>query len=132
MRTIPKISDERLAELCERIKPIMKTEEGFRRIEDVDPRKVAFTWDPKPVGDVLLLAELGTCTSYHNCGYYGFFKPSIAEVLVAIPEEQLEKVDFFWLDKASVQVTGEPLLHKPDEHNEDGYHRAVVTLFERT
>lgn len=128
-RTIPEISDERLEELAARIKPVIKTEKGYKNIKPVDLRSTAFTWDPQPWGCTRTrLVEVGSCTSYHNWGYYGLFKPSIAEVLVAIPEELLDVVEFFCLDTSSVQQEGEPLLHKPDQFNRGGYHRAMVTL----
>jgi len=34
----------------------------------------------------------------HTFGYYGFFKPSVAEVIQQIPEELLGKVSYFVID----------------------------------
>jgi hypothetical protein len=57
----------------------------------------SFPWSPKIIGEATLdtvdvLAEIWTL---HNWGYYGFFKPSIAEVISQIPEEIIGEVKSF-------------------------------------
>ena len=101
MSRIPKISDERLHELHARIKPVVRgaaTKKGAVRhgggdlyfIQDVDLRGIAFTWDPVLTQPAEGLKELARIETYHTCGYYGFFKPSIAEVLAQIPSKYLD------------------------------------------
>ena len=131
-RTIPEISDEVLKELAAKIKPVVKTEKGYKAIKPVDLKRIAFTWDPKTVGCTMTrLAEVGKITTYHNWAYYGFFKPSIAEVLAFVTPELVAKADFFWLDSSRTQEVGQPFLHMADLRNIDGYHRAEVTLLSK-
>lgn len=133
MRTIPEISDERLSELLGRFTALTKKDDQYFAIAPVDPRRVAFTWDPKPVGDAIRRIEYkGWIRTYHNWGYYGFFKPSLAEVLAQISPYWLEDVEgspranAFWLDPES--ASGPQLLWNADEHNPSGYHCAAVAL----
>jgi len=148
-RTIPEISEDRLKELVSQIKPVVRKEYdplgGFARpkvdwrgqtstfleIELPHLRNTAYTWDPKTVGDPLNLILVGEDVSFHDWGYYGMFKPSIAEVLACIQDRIPKGVTHFWLDKDSVQKEGQPLLHEPDEKNISGYHRAEIYLFRR-
>lgn len=128
-RTIPLIDDVKLANLARRIRPVIRVraEVGgdiYREIEPVDPRDIAFTWDPKPVGPELVLGLVRVFNSYHNWGHYSLFKPSIAEVLAQIQDDELPARAFFWLDRDSVLAR----LVKPDEHNRSGYHRACCRL----
>jgi len=104
---IPEISDERLTELYKRIKPVVTFRRKVKRlrqhqvgelyfIKDVNPRNVAFTWDPKPLQRVdNQLVLIGAIPTYHTWGYYGFFKPSIAEVIAQIPDVFLDEVVAF-------------------------------------
>lgn len=54
-----------------------------------DLRGIAFTWSPKwlrPV-DPGELTPVRKVLTLHTYGYYGMFKPSIAEVLAAAPDD---------------------------------------------
>lgn len=109
---IPEISDEELRELHARIKPVVRFnivtskngeikptevyEEGLLfYIKDVDPRDVAFTWEPEPVKKADGLERLDDIVTYHTFGAPILFKPSIAEVLAQIPEKYKEKAVAF-------------------------------------
>lgn len=104
MSQIPQISNERLEELVRKIKPVVRmakvtTSRGSRMegdcegdlyfIEDVDPRKIAFTWSPKPtrMAEEVNPNPYKTIVTIHGYGAPVFFKPSIAEVLAQISEE---------------------------------------------
>jgi hypothetical protein len=55
-------------------------------------RKISCIWDPA-FGDLAEITD--TLSAYRvlfwvGCGYHGFFKPSVAEVLASIPEEVAE------------------------------------------
>lgn len=54
-------------------------------IKGVHPRNIAFAWGPDPIGVTSELKEIGRITTYHTWAYYGFFKPTIGEVLAQIP-----------------------------------------------
>lgn len=133
MSTIPEISKERVVELLARVRPLVETLEGKREIEPVCPWTKSFIWSPKPVGEVVDGLELlGKHYTYHAWGHYSLFKPGLAEVMACldgVPE--LEQATHFWLDSATAQEPGQPLLHCPDKNNINGYHRALVSLYRR-
>ncbi len=128
-RTIPKIADADIATMVKWLPPVMRVGDRYARMVIPDVRNEAFTWAPKTTaGDALDLVPCGTAYTYHAWGHYGVFKPSLAEVYACIDGAVPEGAAFFWLDTASVQVEGEPLLYKPDPHCPDGYHRATITF----
>jgi hypothetical protein len=95
---VPEISDDRLAALMAQIQPACFDERGrLHFIKEIDPRTKAFTWDPTLTEALNMerYVELGSSLTYHSCGYYGLFKPSIAEVLAQVPEELLSKAVAF-------------------------------------
>lgn len=138
--SMPDISDEQLQELLTRkrkltsnqisnmlasIKPVVRCPSGLRFIEDVDPHGVSFLWDPQLREPADRLKKIGVIHTLHGFGYYGFFKPSIAEVLSMIPEDLLDRVGAF-------EVIG------PGDMNdlrrqwpaiEAGYHVAITILY---
>ena len=106
MSELPKISDGRLEELMGEIKPVVRysrrvtsrkdklvqDDEGdLYFIQDVDPRGVAFTWAPKParIADEVNPNPYKSIETIHSYGAPVFFKPSIAEVLAQIPEDDI-------------------------------------------
>lgn len=127
---IPQITDEKLGELFERIKPVADFGFflGLRYIRPVDLRGTAYTWDTRPAKKIRGLKLLCTIKTYHEYDYYGLFKPSIAEVLAQIPEEHLNTVVAF-------QIIGTP-WSKDDLIQENkalnaGYYVATTKLFVR-
>jgi hypothetical protein len=95
---IPPITDERLAALAARIRPVVhgavpgsggrpRVLEELWYIAPVDPRSVAFTWEPVPTERAERLHHLRTIHTLHTYGAPSFFKPSIAEVLAQIPAD---------------------------------------------
>ncbi len=97
MNWIPEIDDDRLSELVGRIRPLVRPEPDGDPyyIKKVDPRSVAYTWDPSPVEKATDLVVICDVTTFHKWGYYGLFKPSIAEVLGMIPEGMTDIVVAF-------------------------------------
>lgn len=88
--SIPQITDYRLAELAKRIRPVEQSGPiDFYYLKPCDLRCEAFTWDAKRGKKAPMLREIGRVRTLHTYGYYGFFKPTIAEVLAQIPEELL-------------------------------------------
>ena len=90
-----KISDEQLEKLVQHIKPVVQHNGKLFYIKDVHPKKVAFTWSPKITEEAKGLEKLARIKTYHTYGYYGFFKPSIAEVLAQIPKRYIDLVKAF-------------------------------------
>jgi len=92
---VPKITDERLAELLARIRPVHRFDGELCYIKPVDPRRIAFTWDPKKdmrADGLVALQYVMTC---HDYGHPSLFKPSVAEVLAQIPEDIVDEVVAF-------------------------------------
>ena len=55
----------------------------------------AFAWEMKPEKLADDLEEVAKIWTLHRWAYYGFFKPSIGEVIMQIPKDMLDKVDAF-------------------------------------
>lgn len=127
MLAIPKISDQRLAELAPRIRPVTIRDGTFWFIKPYDPRKTAFSWKPTldvPAGPLTALRRVGTM---HSFSFYGFFKPSVAEVLAQIPEDLIEQAIAFH----TVGPRDAEELNQQMEHINAGFHLAQTTFFRR-
>lgn len=106
--TVPKISDESLNYLNNKFTPLYKSNDKIFKIKSTDNlntlRNTAFTWSPE------LMEEVGFCaldSSYFNseCNYYGFYKPSIAEVLSQIPDNIRDDYPgAYFIDMDTVQI----------------------------
>jgi hypothetical protein len=115
---IPKITDEELHRRAEKIKPLIKVDDGkYFRIKDVDLHKIAFTWSPKYEGEPVQAEEVRVIHTDHLCGRPSLFKPSIAEVLAQIPEGLVDKI-------AAFAITGGVICYESGNG-----HQAVTTLY---
>ena len=136
---IPEVPSERIEELSKRIKPVVRfSRRGFFMrlcvsadgkpffIKKVDLFGIAFTWSPKPTKRARGLKQVVDITTYHTWGYYGCFKPSIAEVLAQIPDEYVYEVNAFEI--VDSPKTSADLCRYPEELNE-GYHVATTRLY---
>lgn len=113
-RLVPEIPDEKLESMLAQIKPVERFEVcggGYRYrlidIAGVDRRRTAYTWKPK-LGRLVRIYD-GSLNSvdiitFHTWGYYGFFKPSLAETMACIAHylPDWSGVRFVWLDKNQV------------------------------
>lgn len=98
-------------------------------IEEVaNLRRVSYTWSPKPSKPVEegSLNPLTDIRTYHTWAYYGFFKPTIAEVLAQIPESQIEDVVAFEIIDSPKTAAD---LNKESVALNDGYHVATTRLY---
>jgi len=112
---VPEISDEQVEEMLASMKPLYKVNHvRFRAIDidNVDRRRTAYQWDPLlsyPVKVYLDSLNSRVIPTFHTYGYYGFFKPSLAEVCACIrsyvPNWQV--IRFFWLDPTTTKILGE-------------------------
>lgn len=83
---IPTCSDAHLKELVDRIRPMVRKSDGsIWWIKVPKLRTVAFPWDPIYTEPAPKLVEVGRCQTLHTWAYYGFFKPTVAEVLCQLP-----------------------------------------------
>lgn len=123
---VPVITDENLAELAERIKPVVKKGSALRYIEDVGLRTVAFTWSPTLTKKAKGLEPICDITTYHSYGAPNMFKPSIAEVISQIPEKHLTDVVAFQITSSPDTVDD---LNREIQALNAGYHVATTTLY---
>lgn len=128
---IPDIEDDRLEELMDRIQPVVKRDGQRYFIEEVDPRKTAFTWDPTPTEEAEGLTRIGEITTFHRFSHKGFFKPSIAEVLAQIDERAEEKID----EVQAFEIVEHPEdasdLNLTPEATNEGFYVATTRLYTR-
>lgn len=126
---IPNVLQEKVLELSKTIRPLVVDELGdLRYCEETELFNVSYTWNPK-FGDKATLQE-GTkvehIRTYHTYGYYGMFKPSIAEVISCIPEHMWNKVYAF-------EIVDKPRdaddLNKEREALNAGFHVATTRLY---
>lgn len=129
---IPEITPEELMRRASHIKPTLRFGKGLRArlryIKPVDFKMIAYTWNPKPAGLAEGLEEIQDITTYHTWGHYSLFKPSIAEVLAAIPADIVDQVVAFEIIKWPETV--DDLNHDREALNA-GYHRATTRLYRR-
>jgi hypothetical protein len=90
-------------------------------IKNVNPFNIAFAWSAEPIGVATGLKEIKTIKTYHSYAYYGFFKPTIEEVIAQIPVELRGKVAAFEV----VPPNGVADCLTPD----DKYHKAHTVLY---
>lgn len=123
------ISDEKLKSLLARIRPVFDfPNKGKCFVKSCDPREVSYIWDAVPDGIAKDLKPICDIDTYHTFGYYGLFKPSIAEVLAQIPEDKLDQVVAFEI--VEQPRTSEDLNRQINAINA-GFHRAKTRLHAR-
>ena len=96
---IPEISDEQLFKLSKQFTLLIPTKQGYNKVlveaNNKELRETSCIWDPKVSNErVQIGAKIERVPFYVTCGYYGFFKPSIAEVLSQTPTTQLLEEGF--------------------------------------
>ena len=99
---IPKISDKRLYELYAKLKPVVTIDEIkylLREFTKSELRGISYIWnadeDKRDIVDPKKLEPIQDFICLHRWGYYGLFKPSIAEVLSQAPEKTIDKANTF-------------------------------------
>jgi len=127
---LPHLTDDELLARYKRIKPIVFYQELYYYLKRYNAdmmRNQSYIWNIKSdireqvdMTDAKTLAEF---PCYHTYGYYGFFKPSIAEVLQQFPDEILEEANAFYMSSAP---ENECDLASQTEIVEAGCHRSTV------
>ena len=100
----PIITEERLEELMTRFKPLYR-KEGKKKLWTMEIphlRRMAFTWCPVLLEKLKSYTPVKTIQTRHECGYYGFFKPSIAEVLAHVVDDGTDWGNGFFIEMDSV------------------------------
>jgi hypothetical protein len=129
---IPKIEDADLKALAKRIRPVARKDAAgapYYIVGKIDLRNESYLWDPEFGKEATGLTPLMQIRTYHTYGYYGFFKPSIAEVIAQIPVQVRDRVVAF-------EITNRP-EHASDLNGQRdalnaGLHVAMTILYART
>jgi len=108
---IPYISEEELQRLHTKYTPLIPQADttlnfSLYRLETPDLRRTAYTWSPKLFGPPVEFQEVFRSQAAFPCGYAGFFKPSIAEVLCQIPEQLVitKAANAYYIDGSTIKV----------------------------
>lgn len=136
--SIPKISDEEMMKRYKQIKPVI-TLNGklhyFREYTLEELSDISYLWDyeedvREEVGkDELEVLEGRDFVCLHSWNFYGFFKPSVGEVLAQIMEHDLPLVKAFEIIE-SPQTADD--FHKDSFTSiafDNGYHVSTVRLY---
>lgn len=127
---IPKMSTEEIARWYATIKPIVNGDTYLRELSAEELTNVAYTWLNEPTDyaekvDFSKLSVLEDVKMLHGWGYYGYFKPSVGEVIRQIPKEYLEKVVAFEIIDGAIAMNST----FKDELNA-GFHVSIVRLYQ--
>ena len=133
--SIPKISDEELAKRYQQIKPIVKingVKYWLRDFSFDELKSISYLWNREK--DKREKVDMSTLKEYpdwdfeclHIYGYPGMFKPSIAEVLAQIPEDEA-----IWA--VAFEIIGTPQtsddFHRNRNAFRQGFHSSIVRLY---
>lgn len=121
---IPELTDEERARRV-RIKPLVKRRGKIYEVPEHDIEGVSFPWLDLTNEFAGELHEIAKIRTLHSWAYYGFFKPSVLEVLAQIPEELVDRIDFFTVDGPETAAD----LIREKEAMDAGFHVAETTLY---
>ncbi len=133
---IPEMSIEEISKWYATIKPIVHksgTPCYLRKLSEKELTNTAYTWlkerrNYTEYAEYVDFDELSVLTDIkmlHRWGYYGFFKPSVGEVIRQIPKELLEKVIAFEIISGPVGMNS--------IYNAEliaGFHVSIVRLYQ--
>ncbi len=130
---IPEIDDKRLKELYHLLKPIVTIDEMkylLREFTLQELRNQSYIWnrheDKRDIIDSNKLETVDDFLCLHTWGYYGLFKPSIAEVLSQAPESVIEQANTFEIIESP--ETREDVF-KYKEVIDNGFHLSKVRAY---
>ena len=130
---IPEIDDKRLKELYQLLKPIVTIDEMkylLREFTLQELRNQSCIWnrheDKRDAVDSSKLETVDDFLCLHTWGYYGLFKPSIAEVLSQAPENVIEQANIFEIIESP--ETREDVF-KYKEVIDNGFHLSKVRAY---
>ena len=129
---IPKMSTEEIAKWYSTIKPIVRKNGKSNYLRELslnELTKTSYTWltNPKDYAEVVDYSKLSVITDVkmlHTYGYYGFFKPSVGEVIQQIPKRFLKDVVAFEILDGAIAMNS---IYR--EELNAGYHVSVVRLY---
>lgn len=137
--SIPEISDEELMERYKHIKPVITAEDGklhyFREYDLDELRRTSYFWSRfgnirEEVGENKLEAwPACDFPCLHAYDYYGFFKPSIAEVLAQIDEGRIRLIKAFEIIDSPKEFRDFRKDNLSSIAFDNGYHVSTVRLY---
>jgi hypothetical protein len=110
-RSLLKIDPKTLRERLARVKPLILREDRLYSF-DIPGPEVAFNISPVNLVEYEHdrgYHEVTRSFTQHTCAYYGFFKPSLKEVMAQMPDDP--GINAFYLDGNSVAI-----LHDGEGH----------------
>ncbi len=124
------MSNEEIARWYQTIKPIVKRDTYLRELTAHELTGTAYTWLNEPTDyadrvDFSRLSVLEDRKMLHRWGYYGFFKPSVGEVIRQIPKEYLEKVVAFEIIDGAIAYNS-----TFNAELNAGFHVSIVRLYQ--
>ena len=127
---IPKMSDAEIARLYAIIKPIVGHDTYLRGLSANELTGSAYTWlnEPSDYADKVDFSKLSVLEDrkmLHGYGYYGFFKPSVGEVIRQIPKEHLNKVVAFEIIDGAIAMNS-----TFNAELNAGFHVSIVRLYQ--
>lgn len=127
---IPQMSNEEIARWYATIKPIVGHDTYLRELSADELTGVAYTWLNKPSDytnkvDFSKLSVLEDRKMLHGWGYYGYFKPSVGEVIQQIPKEHLKKVVAFEIIDGAIAMNS-----TFNAELNAGFHVSIVRLYQ--
>ena len=130
---IPEISDKRLMELYKMLKPIVTIDEMKYLLKEYTLQQLryqSYIWnkheDKREIVDSSKLEPVEDFLCLHTWSYYGFFKPSIAEVLSQAPIDTIRYADVFEIIEQP--KTRADIFRYPEVVNND-YHLSKVRSY---
>ena len=130
---IPEIDHKRLAELYRMLKPIVTIDEMKYLLKEftlAELRNQSYIWnmhdDKRELVDPSMLEPVEDFLCLHTYGYYGLFKPSIAEVLSQVPEKTISEANTFEIIESP--ETAADVFRYP-EVVDNGFHLSKVRSY---
>ena len=130
---IPEIDDMRLAKFYKFLKPIVTIDEIkylLKRFTLEQLRDQSYIWnryeDKRETVDPNKLEQVEDFLCLHTYGYYGLFKPSIAEVLSQAPIETIRYADVFEIIEEPETI--DDVFRYPEVVN-NGFHLSKVRSY---
>ena len=130
---IPKISDDELKKLYEKLKPIVTINDVkylLREFSFEELSDISYIWeryeDKRDKVDEKNLEVIDDFLCLHKYGYHGLFKPSIKEVLAQMPQSIIEKANTFEIIE---QPENADDLNKYVDVVNAGYHLSKVRAY---
>lgn len=127
---IPQMSNAEIAHWYATIKPIVGHDTYLRELSDDELTGTAYTYlnEPSDYADKVDFSKLSVLEDQkmlHSWGYYGFFKPSVGEVIRQIPKEHLKKVVAFEIINGAIAMNS-----TFNAELNAGFHVSIVRLYQ--